>query len=130
MQGALAYTKPLPTFKALLHQRKRWFTGAFQLPLPFVIGLVVLWAFLPIVMVTAYFFGWKIAAFLLSLKWIADVYLLRKSYKTLGINIDAAIWLYTPVSAICNAIFLLHQFMPGPVQWKGRKYDKPYDVGK
>jgi cellulose synthase/poly-beta-1,6-N-acetylglucosamine synthase-like glycosyltransferase len=130
LQGALAYTKPLPTFKALLYQRKRWFTGAFQLPLQFIIGLVILWSFLPFLLVVGYFLGWRIAASLLLIKWTADVYLLRKSYKTLGLNIDTAVWIYTPVSAICNAIFLLYQFMPAPVQWKGRKYEKPYDIGK
>ena len=127
--GALAYTKPLPTFKALLRQRKRWFTGAFQLPLPFITGLVVLWAFLAILLVVGYIWGWKIAATLLLIKWVADVYLLRKSCKTLGLKIDAAVWLYTPVSAICNTVFLLYQFMPAPVQWKGRKYHRPYDRG-
>jgi cellulose synthase/poly-beta-1,6-N-acetylglucosamine synthase-like glycosyltransferase len=127
---ALGYTRPLATFKALLHQRKRWFTGAFQLPRPFVAGLVVLWAFLLLLLVIGWFLGWRAAAILLLIKWVADVYLLLTSYKKLGIKADVAVWLYTPVSAICNTVFLLYQFMPAPVQWKGRKYKTPYDTGK
>jgi len=127
--GALGYTKPLASFKALLHQRKRWFTGAFQLPLPFITGLVALWAFLPVLLIFWYFFGWMFAAILLLIKWGPDVYLLLKSYKHLKLKPDAAVWLYTPISTVSNTIFLIYQFMPTPVEWKGRKYNNPYDEG-
>jgi cellulose synthase/poly-beta-1,6-N-acetylglucosamine synthase-like glycosyltransferase len=122
--NVLGYTKPHPSFKGLLHQRKRWFTGAFQLPVGFVIGLVGLWAFLPILLLIVYFFGWKIVAGIFFLKWITDIFFLFRSYKQLQLPVDIGVWIYTPVSAICNTIFLFYQFLPIPVQWKGRKYHK------
>lgn len=125
--NVLGYTKPHASFKLLLHQRKRWFTGAFQLPTAFVIGLVGLWSILPILLVIGYFFGWKIAAGIFLLKWIGDIYLLVKSYKQLQLPIDIAVWIYTPVSAISNTIFLCYQFLPAPVKWKGRTYTKTYE---
>jgi len=125
--SVLGYTKPHSSFILLLHQRKRWFTGAFQLPLGFVIGLVGLWAFLPLTLLISYFFEWKIAGGVFLLKWISDVYLLVKSYRQLQLPIDIAVWIYTPVSAISNTIFLCYQFLPAPVQWKGRTYIKTYE---
>jgi len=125
--NVLGYTKPHASFKLLFHQRKRWFTGAFQLPMAFVIGLVALWAFLPVLLAIGYFLGWEIAAGIFLLKWIADIYLLVKSYKQLQLPIDIGVWIYTPVSAVSNTIFLCYQFLPAPVQWKGRTYTKTYE---
>lgn len=119
---ALGFTQPQPTFRALLEQRKRWFTGAMRLPKPLVIGLVFLWVFLPVVLLTGIFFGWRAAAVLFILKWLLDTGFLVKIYRDIGLTADIGVWLYTPYSMVCNIIFLTAQLIPGPVEWKGRKY--------
>lgn len=127
--NALGYTEPLASFKLLLHQRKRWFTGAFQLPVGFVLGLIGLWAFLPVLLIMSYFTGWLSPLLIFCIKWITDIIFLAFNYRKLKLKVDIAVWLYTPFSAVCNTIFLFYQFMPAPVQWKGRKYLKTYRKG-
>jgi len=126
---ALGYTEPHPTFKLLLHQRKRWFTGAFQLPIGFVLGLIALWAFLPVLLIMSYFTGWLSPLLIFCIKWITDIIFLAFNYRKLKLKVDMAVWLYTPFFSVCNTIFLFYQFMPDPVQWKGRKYLKTYHKG-
>jgi cellulose synthase/poly-beta-1,6-N-acetylglucosamine synthase-like glycosyltransferase len=118
----LGFTNPLPTFRAVIKQRKRWFTGALQLPKPLIAGLIVLWSYALIIVLAACLGGWKAAALALALKWLLDVIFLLKAYTDLDLKLDNSIWIYTPYSLVCNMIFLIAQLMPGPVEWKGRKY--------
>jgi len=124
--SALGLTNPLPSFGALIKQRRRWFSGAFQLPKSFVVGLVLLWAFLPIILLIGIFFGWRVAGIFFLIKWMLDAGFLVKVYHDLGLLADAGVWLYTPYAMICNSIFLILQLIPGPVEWKGRTYAQPY----
>ena len=125
----LAYTNPLPTFNALIKQRRRWFTGAMQLPKPFVAGLLFLWASLPIALLVGFLTNWYIAGAMFLLKYLLDLGMLFKTYRDLKLKPDAGVWLYTPWSLVANTIFLFLQFIPGPVEWKGRKYEQAYVTG-
>jgi len=122
--GALGYTNPAPSFGMLIKQRRRWFTGAMQLPKRFVIGLTLLCAFLPILFIICCFGGWQIAVLLFCAKWILDTGFLVKFYRDLDLKIDEGVWLYSPWSMVCNMILLVLQLIPGPVEWKGRKYTR------
>ncbi|MGZ3945585.1 MAG: glycosyltransferase [Mucilaginibacter sp.] len=126
----LAYTQPLPTFGALIKQRRRWFTGAMQLPKPFIAGLLFLWASLPIAILVYIFAGWRIAGALFLFKYLLDLLMLLKTYRDLKLRPDAGVWLYTPWSLFANAIFGFLQFIPGPVEWKGRKYRETFISGE
>lgn len=125
-KASLGYTKPASSFGMLIKQRRRWITGAMQLPAAFVMGLVFLWAFLPLLMIICFFGKWQIAVVLFLVKWILDAGLLLKFYRKLNLIADAGIWLYTPASAVFNIILIILQLIPGPVEWKGRKYSQPY----
>ncbi len=127
--NGLAYTQPLPTFGALIKQRRRWFTGAMQLPKPFVAGLLFLWASLLIALLVGFLTNWYIAGTMFLLKYLLDLGMLLKTYRDLKLKPNAGVWLYTPWSLVANTIFLLLQFIPGPVEWKGRKYEQAYVVG-
>ena len=125
----LAFTHPLPTFGALIKQRRRWFTGALQLPKPFVAGLLFLWASLPVAILIGFLISWRVAGVLVLLKWLLDLGMLFKTYRDIDLKTDAGVWLYTPFSLVANTIFLFLQFIPGPVEWKGRKYEETYLTG-
>ncbi len=97
---ALAFTQPLPTFNALIKQRRRWFTGAQQLPKFFVAGLLFLGCSLIIALLVGCFISWRIAGAMFLLKYLLDLGLLIKTYRQLKLNIDAGIWLYTPLVTV------------------------------
>jgi 1,2-diacylglycerol 3-beta-glucosyltransferase len=121
-KDVLGFTHPIATIGGLIQQRRRWFTGALQLPKFLVAGLVILWVYLPIILITALFLGWWVGAALFLLKWLFDIFFLLKIYRKLGLKPDIATAVYTPFSMIGNPILLILQLIPGPVRWKGRKY--------
>jgi cellulose synthase/poly-beta-1,6-N-acetylglucosamine synthase-like glycosyltransferase len=125
----LGYTNPLLSFSALIKQRRRWFTGALQLPLIFSAGLLFSWSLLLILLIVAAFVSWKVAVFLFFVKWMLDIGFLIKTYRQLHLKADAGVWLYWPCSMVFNTLLLILQLMPGAVEWKGRKYEEKYVVG-
>ncbi len=124
---SLGFTNPLPSFGALIKQRRRWFTGAMQLPLIFVVSLVFSWSLLLILLIVAVF-AWKAALLLFLVKWLMDIGFLIKTYRQLHLKVDAGVWLYWPYSLVFNTLVLALQLMPGAVEWKGRKYEEKYVV--
>ena len=124
----LGCTNPLSSFSALIKQRRRWFTGAMQLPFIFSAGLIFSLSLLIILLVVAGLGYWKLSIFLFLIKWVLDVNFLAKTYRELGLRVDAGVWLYWPCSLVFNTLLLLLQFMPGAVEWKGRMYDEKYVV--
>jgi cellulose synthase/poly-beta-1,6-N-acetylglucosamine synthase-like glycosyltransferase len=119
---ALAYTKPVKSFRTLFNQRKRWTRGIFQLPTFLMAGLLFIHNLLPIIIILGLIFGWQAFVIILILKWIADIFFLRTFYKKLSIPIDRGTLLYTPYSLLFNTLFLCYYFFPSKVSWKGRKY--------
>jgi cellulose synthase/poly-beta-1,6-N-acetylglucosamine synthase-like glycosyltransferase len=117
----LAFTNPVVTFKALLRQRRRWLTGSFRKSWRFVLGFNINCLFLPFLL--ALFLINPLASLtILTIRWIKNIYFLNIAYRTLKIKSNIGILLYTPYEMICSFIFLFFQFLPSPVEWKGRKY--------
>lgn len=120
--NVLAITKPITNFYKYLHQRKRWLHGAFQLPWPFILGLIFLWTLLPFSILVGILWGWKYVIAIFLIKWGIDLYFMRRLYKMIEQKPDLGYWLYTPYSFICNTIILIFYLVPSPVNWKGREY--------
>ncbi len=118
----LGFTKPLPGFNALLKQHRRWFKGAFQLPLTMIVGLLFLWTYFPIILALGFAFDWRIAIVMFFFKWVFDLCFLLKIYSKIQLKPDLGLYFYSPFSMVCNVIFLFFQALPGPIEWKGRKY--------
>jgi hypothetical protein len=92
-------------------------------------ALVILWAFFPILLGIGIYVSWVAAIAILAIKWMIDGIFIFRSYRQLHLRADMTIWIYPFYCCICNTVFLVYQCLPIPVQWKGRKFKKPYDKG-
>lgn len=117
-----AYTEPVPTFKALLHQRKRWATGALRLP-PLMILLLLLQAlFFPAVAVILWLK--PLAGLgLLLLKLAVQYLLVKRVLSRLGIAQQPLSGVfYEFYNLVINVSLLVFYVLPLKISWKGRNY--------
>lgn len=121
-QKVLGWTLPIPTFSQLLQQRKRWLTGAVQLPWPIVSLLFFQALYFPVILLLFVFSG-PLAMIYLGLKVFVQtifLWILKRRLK-----VDYSLFqlltfeVYSYVLSVSTIIFYL---LPVPVQWKGRKY--------
>ncbi len=118
----LAFTEPASSFAHLLQQRKRWMSGAMQLPwyqriFVFAEGLLI-----PVVVVLS-FYNLLFALGLLTLRAgliVSEVYGALRKLGQLGRFRD--VWLYLPYHFLLVTVNLIYYVLPVPVRWKGRKY--------
>lgn len=121
-QESSALTEPVKGLEALLHQRKRWMTGAMRLPLAMVLLLFVQALFFPAMLVllglTPIF-----ALSALLLKLVVQFLLAKRVLRKLGISSRPAAgffyWLY---SCILNLLLVVFYFLPIKISWKDRTY--------
>jgi len=120
--GVLAFTAPAGSPGHLLQQRKRWMTGAMQLPwyqklfvfaeallLPALIGLC--------------FYNPLLAISLLALRAALIVGEVYGALRTLGQpGRFRDVWPYLPYHFLIVTANVLYYLLPVPVVWKGRKY--------
>lgn len=116
-----AYTRAVKTPGALLQQRKRWMTGAMQLPWGVMVILFFQALFFPAILVSLYFYPLYGLCFLTA-KILVQALVVRQML--LRLQEPPAIpflgfELYSFVSGVCQTLFY---FLPFPVKWKGRRY--------
>jgi cellulose synthase/poly-beta-1,6-N-acetylglucosamine synthase-like glycosyltransferase len=122
-QETLAVSKASPSLKDLLRQRKRWMTGALQLPWILVLCLFTQSLFLPLIVTTLIVFPlWGM------LLWIIKI-LLEQVYLALlmrRLNLWDTLLKYSLLfeiySGILSVIVLVYYALPTGVTWKGRRY--------
>jgi len=120
-EEVLAFSEPMQPLRKLLNQRKRWMSGAMQLPfLPiFVLGLQAM-AFpflLAALCFTPYgFLLWAIKFFLQA----AFIILVLK--KVGQLDFVKYILIYEVLALAVGFLQAINYFLPGKVEWKGRKY--------
>jgi cellulose synthase/poly-beta-1,6-N-acetylglucosamine synthase-like glycosyltransferase len=120
---ALAYSKPAESFQKLLMQRKRWMTGAFQLPFILVLFLSVQAFFLPLIIVTLFLFpAWG------GLLWMCKI-LLQQVFIALtlrrirnGSSLLKYFLLFEIYSGFLSFFLMIFYILPVKVEWKGRKF--------
>lgn len=120
----LAFTSPVESFTELLNQRRRWLTGSFRENWRFVVGFNLKCLFLPVLIIAGFFIGFAIPAIIFLSKWLMDILFLREAYNKLDLEFNRGVFFYTPYMMICNCIYLSFQFLPTPIEWKGRTYNK------
>lgn len=103
-QQALAISKPIESYSTLLHQRKRWMVGVFQLPWYFLIVLISQALFYPIVIaLSIYVFKWGL--FLFGLKYILQMVFILRAYAKLNLKVNfVAVVFFEFYSAILSLI--------------------------
>lgn len=119
----LAYSRPITNLGTLFHQRKRWMTGAMQLPKLLVLVLTVQALFFPAIVVTLFLYPeWA------ALVWMTKI-LLHQVYVSLVLQ-KIKMWpgilkyalLFEIYSGILTFLSLLNNLLPTAIDWKGRKY--------
>lgn len=122
-EEVLAFTEPMPNFQRLMRQRKRWMTGAIQLPFFLVFVLSMQSMFLPFFIVSIVYF--PASAFLLGVKVVFDlVYIFLILRKIKQVNSLKYFFVYELISPFIGIMQVINFFLPGKVEWKGRKYRK------
>lgn len=121
-EQVLARTKAVDTFRALLHQRKRWMRGATELPVWMVGSLYVQYLALPLLLLL----GWFTPALAIGL------YVARLFIQTLVISFGLGrlrqtnLWPYALLFEIYQLIIgpvaVIFYLLPIPIDWKGRRY--------
>lgn len=119
----LAYSEPLITWGKLFHQRKRWMTGAFQLPPQMVALLMLQGMFLPFLVLSMVCF--PIGILLWGIKALLDFSFIKLAERNLNVQGYVKGFL---LRELCLPWLVLAQIvyfaLPGNIDWKGRKYKK------
>jgi len=122
--GVVAFTEPVRSFAHLLQQRKRWMTGAMQLPWYQRMFLFTEALLIPTVGVLC-FYNPLFALLLLSLRTgliVLEVYQALQKLGQLGRFRD--VWPYLPYHFFIVTANVVFYLLPVPVEWKGRTYQR------
>ena len=119
---AINFSVAAPTWKALLHQRKRWLTGAKGLPFYWWILFAVFASYFPAVLVLA-FISWPCALGVAILKWMLQTAAVVVREKKLQLPISIfnllAYEFYALALTLGTALFFM---IPVKFNWKNRYY--------
>ncbi len=119
---AINFSAAAPTWKALLHQRKRWLTGAQGLPFYWWILFAVFASYFPAVLVLA-FVSWPCALSVVLLKWILQTTAVVAREKKLKLHTSIftllAYEFYALALTLGTALFFI---IPVKFNWKNRYY--------
>jgi len=119
----LAFSLPIATPTALLHQRRRWLRGVEALPLWLQGGLVFYAGFYPMLALLAWTVGPLPALAVLAGKMLLQGTLAHLCFRRAGLHLRwtllPAFELYTLVLTLGLALFRLLRFR---FDWKGRQY--------
>ena len=118
----LAISLPITSVITLLHQRKRWSVGVFQLPWYFLILLLFQAAFYPVALLLLVF-DYQVALCIMVFKQTIQLLFIMHAYKKLQHPVSiVALLLFELYSATLSLMLLLFYVLPVKVNWKGRKY--------
>jgi cellulose synthase/poly-beta-1,6-N-acetylglucosamine synthase-like glycosyltransferase len=115
-------SKPEKELNDLLSQRKRWMRGAFELPFVMVVLLAMQSSFVVIVL------GILLLNPLLALGVVGLKFALRYIFVSMVVNkLNDRINIFGSLifefyTAVFSIVSLIYYFIPGPIEWKGRKY--------
>ncbi len=120
--NVLAVSQPVATWRQLFRQRKRWMTGAFQLPWFIVVCFVAQALYLPVVLAFTLFY-WKIGLSVMVLKWLIRMLATRQIVRKLRQEVSFSdLLLFEWYSDIVNFLYLVHYCFSKKTYWKGREY--------
>lgn len=121
--GSLGLASHIPSWKEMLHQRKRWLIGARELTLDWKMIIILYGLFIPALL---FFFIYNpfIAIAIWSLKWLIQSVYIQTLARKVGLKPFSLIHLvtyevYVMTNTFITAIFF---FLPVKTVWKGRIY--------
>ncbi|MCU0416826.1 MAG: glycosyltransferase [Cytophagaceae bacterium] len=120
----VAISRPQASWRNLLHQRKRWLTGALRVP-PILLFFLVLQAlFFPMLLALLY---WKpgVAVVFYSTKTLLQYGFLYDVYRRIQRRFKLRdIVYFEGYSYLFPLVLIGYQLWPGKIEWKGRTYTK------
>ena len=121
-ESSSACTEPVQDLLTLLHQRKRWMTGAMRLPFPMVLVLFIQAFFFPAILVILYLQP-SIGIVMLLLKLLSQYLLARIVLLRLGIKESPSAGFFYELYSFCLSLMLIvFYFLPIKINWKDRQY--------
>jgi cellulose synthase/poly-beta-1,6-N-acetylglucosamine synthase-like glycosyltransferase len=114
-------TLPAASIKGLLHQRKRWMSGALQLPVAIVAVLGLQAIYYPLAVVLIVFYPWSIL--LVAAKGVVQSWFVYRTVRLSALPVKiGALVLFEFYSAIISLSTLLFSILPSGIKWKDRHY--------
>jgi cellulose synthase/poly-beta-1,6-N-acetylglucosamine synthase-like glycosyltransferase len=122
-QDVLAFSKPIKNWRALFHQRKRWLTGARNLPLVLSTCLFLQSIFLPVILLTWFIQPW-VGIVLWGFKILLKQVFIGIELKRLNLSLQPLKYflLFEIYTGLFSIALLLYHILPTKINWKGRKY--------
>lgn len=120
--NVLNESMPVRSIFELLVQRKRWMRGAFQLPLIMILLLIIQASFFAIIL-GLFILNPELALIILGLKFTFRYLFLNLVVRKLKdkVNIFGSL-IFEVYTSFFSIISLIYYLIPGPIEWKGRKY--------
>lgn len=123
--AVLAESLPMPTWRGLLHQRRRWLRGVEGLPWHIQLGLIYYAGYYPALALAGWHWGGAAVLGILVAKMLAQGLLAGSAYRKVGrrapLHLLPLFELYTLGVTVGMAAFRLSR---RPFEWKGRRYSK------
>ncbi|GEO03613.1 hypothetical protein AAE02nite_12770 [Adhaeribacter aerolatus] len=121
--GVLAFSSPSPSWRQLLHQRKRWMQGIWHLPWYMSMVLVVYASFYAFCLpFGAYTSGWVVLGIFLA-KLFLQTWFINRCLARLGLRYRiSTVILFEFYAIFVSLITILFFLLPVKVSWKERKY--------
>jgi 1,2-diacylglycerol 3-beta-glucosyltransferase len=120
---ARADSLPIPSWRGLLRQRRRWLRGVEALPLRLRLELVVYATFWPALAGVAWLAGPAVAAGIWGLKILVQGTLAAQVHRRAGLRLNGWLLPLFELYALGLTISLVgFRLFGGAVEWKGRRY--------
>ncbi|RTQ48817.1 glycosyltransferase [Hymenobacter gummosus] len=123
--AVLAESLPMPSWRGLLHQRRRWLRGVESLPWHIQAGLIYYAGYFPALALAAWHWGALAALGILAGKMVAQGLLAGSAFRKVGrrapLHLLPVFELYTLAVTVGMAAFRLSR---RPFEWKGRRYSQ------
>lgn len=119
----LAFSKPAGGVKPLLDQRKRWMTGAVQLPWYVVLILLLEGLYYPAVIAALIFMPVQ-GLYLFIFKLLFQSIFIKLVLKKVDLRLRGGLLIYELYSAVTVTASMVNFLFPEKIIWKGRKFDR------
>lgn len=121
-KNILTWSAPEPHLRRLLHQRKRWMKGAFELPLPIVTVLAIQALYFPS-LILAFFIVPLLGLFAIAAKVLCQSFFIGYAMSQVGLKENPIVlFIYECYSTALSLLLLVFYCLPIKTDWKGRKY--------
>lgn len=122
-KGVSATSRPSGSLGGLLQQRKRWMTGAVQLPWFIVLTLFLEGIYYPTV-IAAFFYAPITALYIFLIKLLLQSIFIKLVLKKIELKIRGGLLIFEIYSAFITVLSMIYFIWPGKINWKGRKYKR------